>query len=172
MRFEGIGDDAAGAPPPGAARTRRVYGPQVFVLQHAAVQPDVTYDDIGTAGQHDALSRSVVVTSCVAVLVLPIASRAVQTTVVVPRRNVAGALFVMVTAPPSSLAVAAPIDNPAAAVHFVDWTAGGTKVNVGATVSPTTTCRLCTLPATSWLQNSTQLEPPLSDNGARLRPTT
>src|SRR5690348_9349741 len=101
---------------------------------------DVPIMTLVPAGQHDASSRSEVVTSWVAVAVLPAASRAVHTTVVVPSGNLAGALLVMVTVPQSSLAVGVPIDNPAAAVHFVAWTAAGTERNVGATVSPTTTC--------------------------------
>src|SRR6187402_500398 len=79
------------------------------------------------AGQHEGSSPSETVTVCVATVVLPALSRAVQRTRVVPIGKAAGASLVMVT-PQGSTAVAWPGFRPEHADVVID---GGTKVNWG-----------------------------------------
>src|SRR3954468_9003037 len=135
-------------------------GPAVPVSVSLPVVPRMMFVP---AGQHDASSPRSVVTSCVRLVWLPAGSVAVQVTVVVPSGNWAGASFVTVTAPQSSVAVAVPSTRPAAAVQRVELViAAGTDVNTGATLSPSTTCGVVRLPATSSPQSATAEHLPAS----------
>ena len=83
-----------------------------------------------------------IVTSCVAVEVLPCESCAVQVTVVVPKPNVAGALLVNVTPPQLSVPVGVPKDTVTPAVKLHCVYAPGTDVKTGSSVSFTVTVKL------------------------------